>query len=321
MNADPRRLAVLLAVHRAGGVLAAADVLRVTPSAVSQQIARLEGEVGVAVLVRGPRGVSLTPAGRVLAEAAERIEAELVEARKAVAALDEDLTGRVRVGAFQTAIRAVVAPVAAQLATSLPGVELDVEEHELAELLRLQRAGDLDLVLLEQDTAEGPPAELRRGTRDVVLLDEPWRVVVPAAMPVPARLAELSDAVWLGAAAETAAARALGRVSRALGAPLTTRHVYSDFGVALALVAAGLGVALLPALALPGPAGAPGSSGRPGGTRSAPGAPDGVTVVRLPGLGTRRLVLRHRSTRHEPRPVVRAVMAAMTQVAAQVDFG
>src|SRR5690554_2897605 len=59
MAIDPRRLAFLLAVHRSGGVLAAADMLKVTPSAVSQQIARLEAEEGVQVLDRGPRGVTL----------------------------------------------------------------------------------------------------------------------------------------------------------------------------------------------------------------------------------------------------------------------
>ena len=248
MAADPRRLAFLLAVHRAGGVLAAADLLHVTPSAVSQQIQRLEAEEGVAVLDRGPRGVSLTPAGRVLADAAERIETELVEARKALAALGDEVTGRVAVGSFQTAIRAVVAPVAARLAETAPGVELDVQEREPAEALRLLRAGELDVVLLERDVEADAPAP--RGTREVVLLDEPWRLVVPTTMPTPARLDDVRDAVWLGPEPSTAAARALRRLSRTLGTTLRTRHSYYDFDVALALVAAGQGVAMLPALAV-----------------------------------------------------------------------
>ncbi|MCB7135718.1 LysR family transcriptional regulator [Cellulosimicrobium marinum] len=304
MATDPRRLAFLLAVHRGGGVLAAADLLRVTPSAVSQQIQRLEAEEGVTVLDRGPRGVTLTPAGRVLADVAERIETELVEARKELAALGDEVTGRVAVGAFQSAIRSVVAPVAQRLAETAPGIDLDVQEREPAEALRLLRGGDLDVVLLERDfeAAENPAP---RGTHEVVLLEEPWRLVVPASMPTPARLDDVRDAVWLGPQPDTAAARALRRLSQGLGG-LSTRHLYYDFDVALSLVAAGLGVAMLPALAVEG-----GASDE---------VPDGVTVVGLPGLGSRRLVARHRATRHEPRPAVSAVLDEMVDAAAEIAF-
>ena len=301
MATDPRRLGFLLAVHRAGGVLAAADLLHVTPSAVSQQIARLEAEEGIQVLDRGPRGVTLTPAGRILADAAERIEAEMVEARKAIVAMSEEMTGTVTVGSFQTAIRAVVGPTFASLESRYPGVELDVQELEPAEALRLLRSGDLDVVLLERDEDADSPAP--RGMREVPLLDEPWRVVVPATFPTPARLDDVRDAVWLGPEPTTAAARALRRLSRTLGTTLRTRHSYYDFDVALALVAAGQGVAMLPALAVQGE------------------MPDGVTVVPLPGLGSRRLVARHRATRHEPRPVVNAVIDEMVACASAIELG
>lgn len=301
MATDPRRLAFLLAVHRAGGVLAAADLLHVTPSAVSQQIARLEAEEGYAVLDRGPRGVTLTAAGRVLADAAERIETELIEARQAIAALGEGVTGRVKLGAFQTAIRAVVAPTLTRLAEEHPGVEVDVREHEPAEAQRMLRAGDLDVVLLERDVDVDAPAP--RGAHDVPLLDEPWRLVVPASMPTPERIDDLRDAWWLGPEAGTAADRALRRLSRTLGATLATRHAYFDFDTALALVAAGQGVAMLPALALQGGEGL-----------------EGVDVVGLAGLGSRRLVLRHRATRHEPGRAVRAVVDAMLDVARNLEL-
>jgi DNA-binding transcriptional LysR family regulator len=300
MATDPRRLAFLLAVHRAGGVLAAGDLLHVTPSAVSQQIARLEAEEGYAVLDRGPRGVTLTAAGRVLADAAERIEAELLEARQAIAALGEGVTGQVKIGAFQTAIRAVVAPTLSGLAERHPGVEVDVREHEPAESVRMLRAGDLDVALLERDVDVDAPAP--RGAHDVPLLDEPWRLVIPASMPRPERIDDLRDAQWLGAEADTAAGRALRRLSRTLGVTLATRHAYYDFDTALALVAAGQGVAMLPALALQG---MPSTGGE---------VLDGVEVVGLPGLGSRRLVVRHRATRHEPGRAVRAVVDEMVEV-------
>lgn len=303
MATDPRRLAFLLAVHRAGGVLAAADLMHVTPSAVSQQIARLEAEEKVLVLDRGPRGVSLTPAGRVLAEAAERIETELTEARRAVAALNEDIIGTVVIGSIQTAIQTVVAPVVVRLGDLLPGVDLVIEERDPAESLRLLRSGDLDIVLLERDSSpEG--SEAPRGMHDAILVDEPWRLIIPAGFPTPTQLADLIDAVWLGPQADSAGQRALRRVERELGVRLTTRHVYYGFDVALSMVASGLGVAMMPALAL---------LHHP--------VPDNVTVVRLPGLGSRRLVLRHRSGRHGPRPVVSAVVEGLLDQAATIELG
>lgn len=299
MPTDPRRLAVLLAVHRAGGVLAAADLLHVTPSAVSQQIARLEAEEGVPVLDRGPRGATLTAAGRILAEAAERIESELVEARKSLAALGGELSGRVTVAGFQTAIRAVVAPTFAVVVERHPGIELVVEERDPAESMRRLREGDADVVLLERD--EDADTHVPRGQRDVVLLEEPWRLVLPGSVATPTQLSDLAGVTWLAAERNTAAARAMGRVTAALGTA-TVRHVYYDFDVALALVAAGQGVGLLPALALQGE------------------LPDGVTVATVPGLGSRRLVARHRATRREPGPAVVAVIEELLAVASGLDL-
>ena len=301
MPTDPRRLAVLLAVYRAGGVNAAADLLHVTPSAVSQQITRLEAEEGVQVLVRGPRGATLTRAGRILAESAERIEAELVDARKAIATLGGEVAGRVTIAAFQTAIRAVVGPALAVVTERYPGLELAVEERELTESLRRLRDGDADIVLMERD--EDSDTTVPRGVRDTVLLEEPWRLVLPASVAAPTQLADLRDASWVGSEPGTAAARALGRVAATLGTRLRTRHQYYDFDVALALVAAGQGVAMLPALALQGD------------------VPAGVSIVTVPGLGSRRLVARHRATRRAPGPAVAAVLDVLLGVAAELELG
>ncbi|KHL16530.1 DNA-binding transcriptional LysR family regulator [Mumia flava] len=296
---DPRRLAFLLAVHRTGGILAAADEMKITPSAVSQQIARLESEEGVDVLVRGPRGVTLTPAGRVLAEAAERIEAELVEARKTLATLGDEVSGRVWLGSFPTAIQAIVAPAVAALRETYPGVDLLVDEREPADALRMLRAGDLDLALLEHDETTLPTTP--RGMNDVLLLDDPWRLVIPAAYATPTQISDLVDATWLGADPGTAAARALGRQAEALGTTLHTRHGYASFEAAFAFVAAGEGIAMVPSLAL---------------QRELPA---GVEVVALPGLGTRRVVVRHRQNRREPGLATRAVLDQLLAVAASLE--
>ncbi|PFG34764.1 LysR family transcriptional regulator [Sanguibacter antarcticus] len=301
MAIDARRLGVLLAVHRAGGVVAAADLLRLTPSAVSQQIAKLELEENVQVLDRGPRGVTLTAVGLMLAEAAERIETELVEARKQIALLGPEVSGRVVIGAFQTVTRSVVAPMLTDLALTAPGIEISVHEVESVDAARGLRSGELDLVVLEHDSASARPVP--KGFSETLLLDEPWRLVVPTSMAVPATVQGLKDAVWIGAEKDTAAARALARVVALTGAVQESRHAYSSYEVALALVAAGQGIALLPALALQ--------------TADL----QGVDVVQVAGLGTRRIAARHRANRHEPTSAVTAVVDGLLAHVAVLDLG
>ena len=97
-------------------------------------------------------------------------------------------------------------------------------------------------------------------------------------------------------------ARALGRVAQALGVELQMRHTFFDFDIALTLVAAGDGPALLPALALQS------------------GIPDGVEVVSLPGLGSRRIVARHRKSRHEPGAAVEALLEALVEEARGLEL-
>ncbi len=110
MEMDPRRLLVLLAVARTGGVLAAADELRITASAVSQQLSKLENEAGQALLLRTPpKGSVLTPAGLAMAEAGEEIERALNVARARMQS-EVNIAGVVRVGGFTSFMRTVVIP-------------------------------------------------------------------------------------------------------------------------------------------------------------------------------------------------------------------
>ena len=295
MHVDPRRLLVLLSVHRAGGVLAAAQINRMSPSAVSQQIAALEREVGVVVLDRQPAGAVLTDAGRVLAEAAERIEAELLEASKGLAVLQNEVSGLVTIGAFQTVIRAVLLPLVGTIEAKWPGIRIEVHEVTFDEGRQSLRAGELDLLLIEADESPGhaPP----RGTRDVPVLDEPWWIVAPAVWSTPTSLSDLGDVTWLGVDDGAAAHRAMMRLHVGYGIDPPIRHMYADYDVALSMVAAGLGVTLIPALAVAGV-----------------DLPD-VQTVALPGLGSRRLVARHRSTRSEPTREVSTVLEEIVRQA------
>jgi len=293
MQVDPRRLRFLLAIARAGGVLAAADELRVTPSAVSQQLARLEQEVGRSLVRRTSTGAVLTEAGRDLADAAEEIERTLAAARAKLLESDEDPSGTVRVGAFYSFLSALLLPALPSWRERYPRLRFEIVEDDQDDLLRRLRAGDLDLVILELD-AEEPSRALPARVTEIPLLDEPWKVVVPAGTITSTESIDLArlGLPWLGVAPSAAGAQALRRVRRTAGADVPTAHLYTETRTALALVAAGEGVALIPSLALQGV------------------TQDGVETLDAPGLGMRRIVLR----RHEGRGVPHIVDVATTLI-------
>ncbi|GGF37275.1 LysR family transcriptional regulator [Marmoricola endophyticus] len=302
MSLHPGRLTTLLAVHRYGGVLAAADESGVTASAISQQMSKLEAEVGTPVLDRQPGGAVLTPAGRILADAAERIEAELIDAERALAVLHGELSGVVSIGAFQSFHQAVLVPLVEQLSTTMPGIELVLRDVAAEQGMRELRAGSLDLLMLEADSPAGLTAP--RGTHDVAVLDERWLVALPVAAPTPTKVDDLAGQTWLGADREAAAWAATERVLSAFDRRPRVKHLYNNSDVAISMVEGGLGVALLPSLVLAG------------GLQV-----DGVRIASLTGLGSRRVVARHRSTRAEPRREVVAVLDEVVAAAQALDLG
>ena len=279
MEIDPRRLRFLLAVARAGGVLAAADELDVSASAVSQQLARLELEVGRTLLDRTPRGAVLTAAGHALAETAEEIERSLEDARARLSGEDSDPVGTAHLGAFQTFLVTSLLPRLPDWRTRFPRVHLDVVESDRDTLLRLLRSGELDLAVIELDAGE-PVRALPRGVRETPLLDEPWKLVVPSGTVITGDVVDLArlSLPWLGVEASAASWQAVRRVRRSLGVRTPPVHTFANFQSAVALVAAGEGFTLLPSLALHLQ------------------ALDGVDVLDVPGLGTRRIVLRQRDS-------------------------
>ncbi|MDP9831085.1 LysR family transcriptional regulator [Kineosporia succinea] len=285
MRIDPRRLRFLLAIAREGGVLAAADALGVTPSAVSQQLARLEAETGCALVTRTTHGILLTDAGQALAEAAEEIERALNLVRAKLLEDEVDPVGTVRVGLFHSFLRVGFAPHLPEWKKRHPRLRLEIREDDQEELLRMLRSGDLDIVILEFDAQQSSP-RLAKNMTEIPLLDEPWRLVVPSAAHgvdvVDIARQSLPSLPWLGLDASAAGSEATRRVRRALGVSDDTVHLYQDINTALALVAAGEGMALVPSLALIG--------------TSHPG----VTPLEMPGLGTRRIVARRYEGRNVP---------------------
>lgn len=293
MKIDPSRLRFLLATARAGGVLAGADELGVTPSAVSQQLARLEQEVGRPVVRRTPGGAVLTDAGHTLAEAAEEIERVLDAARASLLSVEGDPTGTVRVGGFQSFLALVLLPELPTWRARYPGLHVEVVEADQDDLLRKLRAGELDVVVLELDAEESSRPLTARVT-ETPLLDEPWKVVVPAGTITSGESVDLNrlHLPWLGVDPTAAGAAALRRVRRAAGHVQPPVHMYLETRTALAMVAAGEGMALIPSLALQAV------------------QQDGVEALDVPGLGVRRIVLR----RHEGRGIAKTVDVASTLI-------
>lgn len=302
MDIDPRRLRVLLAVARTGGVLAAADELGITASAVSQQLNKLEDETGHALVVRTPKGSLLTPAGLAIAEAGEEIERAL---SVALARIEGGATveGIVRLGGFTSFVRTVVIPHLPEWRSQYPQLRIDIVEDDFPVLMRLLRQRQLDAVVVELDSTTAEQRSLAAGLIEEPLLDEPWKLVVPSGILLSTENIDLGrlPLPWLGVEPSAANVSVLGRLSRSTGAKTETVHQYTDTLTALSLVAAGEGVAIVPTLALTGV------------------VQDGVDILDVPGLGTRRIVLRRFDRRRPTSLPVDTVARLLRESAAAFD--
>ncbi|MFT3871283.1 MAG: LysR family transcriptional regulator [Nocardioides sp.] len=302
MLVDPRRLRFLLAVARYGGVLAAADEMGITSSAVSQQITKLEQETGRALLRRTPSGSVLTPAGLALAEAAEEVERTLAVARSRLEHEDAAVSGTVRIGGFQSFLSTVLSPALPDWHDRYPALAFETVEADDTTLARALRGGGLDALAVELDAGQSytPP----RGTTDVPLLDEPWKLILPSGALLNSDVVDLSrlGLPWLSLDPTAASASAIRRVRRELGGEESSRHTYLSHQNALALVAAGQGMTLIPALAL----------------ESVP--THGVDIMDVPGLGMRRVVLRHLTRSRAASPTLETAIGLIREAAATFSY-
>jgi DNA-binding transcriptional LysR family regulator len=246
MPIDVRRLRVLREVAAHGSFSAAADSLAFTQPAVSRQIATLEAEAGTRLVDRTARGVRLTPAGELLVEHAEVILGRLAAAESQLEALAELDTGRLRLGSFPTA-GATLTPLAiAAFAQSHPGVELRLVEGRSIETLPMLAAGEIDLAVVTDVSGE-PPADVTLEH----LMDDPFHVAMPHDHPLAGepelRMEDLREETWIEGRlcndALTTAARAAGFEPRV---PFDAAEWLAKQG----LVAAGVGIALIPTLAV-----------------------------------------------------------------------
>jgi DNA-binding transcriptional LysR family regulator len=310
---DVTRLRVLVAVARHGSVTAAARALNYAQPSVSHHLARLESETGTKLIQRAGRGIRLTDAGRLLAERAAEVIGRLDAAENELAAYTGLRAGRLRLAAFPSALGTIVPAAAACLRASSSsgsgsgfgsgsGLDLRLTEAEPPEALRMLRAGYVDVALVFRHSTE--PADIldddedvdvTEGLRERLLLDEPVHLVTSTreALDDPPDLSHYAKHRWI-AGCDRCRAHLLAQCTLAGFAPKIA-FTTDDYVAVQALVAADLGVSMLPAMCL--------RSARHPGIRTAP----------LPG--TRRYVYAVRYGDPPDPPAVTELMDALQTAA------
>lgn len=247
---DLNRLKALHAVSVYGSVGAAADALMVTPSAVSQQLAKLERETGATLLERNGRGVRLTDAAGLLADHAERILALVETAEADFEALRGEVVGRLSIGAFPTAARGLLPGALVHLRERHPDLRLQLIEREPERQIREVARGELDLAVV-QDWMNRPMA-IPEGLSRAMLFDDIADVVLPETHPLATRseieLAELSGERWISSSPGTVCHDWLVYTLRSAGLEPDIACMADEYPTHLALVAAGQGCAIIPRL-------------------------------------------------------------------------
>jgi DNA-binding transcriptional LysR family regulator len=245
------RLRVLSEVVARGSFSHAAEALSYTQSAVSQAIARLEAETGTALLIRDRRGVRPTAAGATLVAHAEAIFAQVEAAEADLAAVLGLRGGRLRVASFPSAGATLMPLAVAEFRRRHPGVALTLAEGEPEEIAPRVRAGEFDLALLFEFA--GVRERPGTGLRSVTLLQDPMHVALPAAHPLAGKpeltLADLRDEQWVQTSESSPCARHVVRSCLAAGFEPNVTFESDDYETVQGLVAAGVGVALIPRLA------------------------------------------------------------------------
>ncbi|HZB30909.1 MAG TPA: LysR family transcriptional regulator [Streptosporangiaceae bacterium] len=298
---DLRRLQVLRAVHHHGMVTSAAAALHLTPSAVSQQIRQLSRDVGVPLLEPHGRRVRLTVAAHVLLDHADALYDRWEAAKAELAAHVEGAAGPLRLCGFPSGVVGLLAPAAARLAKTQPDLSVSVTEAEAADCFDRLLTDQADLAVVIP-TPDSPAADDPRFDQ-TPLVDEAQDLLVPAGHPLATReavrLAEAAGDPWITPEPGTCDQHHVV-VSACIAAGFTPHvaHRATEWPAVSALVAHGLGVALIPRLAA---------------------LPAEHTVVRVPLHGnptpTRRILTctRRGARRH---PVIAAGLDALAEIAA-----
>ncbi|MBB6173907.1 molybdate transport repressor ModE-like protein [Nocardiopsis mwathae] len=290
---DIDRLRALSTIAQYGSVSAAAEVLGITTSAVSQQITKLERETSAQLLERNGRGVRLTDAAHVLVQHADRILELITEAEADLEAQRGGVVGPLRVAAFPTAARGLMPRVLVDTARRHPRLTVTLIECDPPASQSQVLRGESDLAVVQD--RYGSPLPIPEGIERAHLFDDPAEVAMPAAHPLAGRadveLSELAGDPWISSPRGTLCYDWLADTLRRQGVEPRIAHYSDEYPTQLALVSAGLGLALLPRL----------GRGRP--------SPDVVTVpVRPVMVRSVYAVWRREAGR---RPAVQAMLDAL----------
>ncbi|MFP5346427.1 MAG: LysR family transcriptional regulator [Actinomycetes bacterium] len=262
MDLDPSALRLMRAIADTGTISAAAEQIGSSQPAVSQQVRRLERRLGTALLERAGRGVRLTEAGEVLARHGSAVTAALEAAREEVEALAGLRTGRVRLTAFPSSSATLVPRALALLREAHPGVRVSFSEAEPPESLQQVRDGQCDLAVAfsyagsdiggASSLQQADAAPDTHGLLTHPLLDDAMWLALPKGHPAARNgevdLAELDGETWIAGCPRCRGH--LLHVCQTVGFEPDIAYATDDYVAVLGLVAAGLGVALIPGLVL-----------------------------------------------------------------------
>jgi DNA-binding transcriptional LysR family regulator len=292
---DVRRLRVLRELAARGTIAAAAEALGYTAPAVSQQLAALEREAGVALLEKNGRRRRLTPAGEELVTRTEGILRELEAAEAALEATTSQVAGVLRCAAFASAHRVLLPKAIATLAERHPDLRVTTRDMEPEDSLPALKLGELDLAIAQEYAFSPMPADPAIERTD--LLDDRLRVALPQTHPLADQpeidMRALEHEPWIAGREGSFCHLVVIHSTRTAGYEPRLTHITNDFAVSYALVANGAGVGLVPELAGP--------------------PPPGVVVLPVKGAPPSRRIYAAVRAGSSARPAIAAMLTALTE--------
>ncbi|RKS09827.1 molybdate transport repressor ModE-like protein [Nocardiopsis sp. Huas11] len=292
------RLRVLHAIAAHGSLSAAAQALHVTNSAVSQQLTKLEREVAQPLVERNGRGVRLTDAAELLVEHTSRILSMVQRAEADLEAHRDDVIGHLRMSGTPTAVRGLLPHALNSLREAHPGLRLELNEEEPHESVPAVVRGDADLAMIIDWV--GAPLELPASMSRAPLMDDIGDIALPADHPLAHRelleVDEILSLPWISWSRGSICNDWLHDMIRSRGAEPVIVHNVEEHQTKLALIAAGIGAAVMPRLGR-GP------------------VPEGVRIVPVQPALVRQVYVFWR-TDASRRPAIRATVRALREAAA-----